>query len=299
MMFLNKRTLCAVALLWPLVVWAQPASEEPLLPSSISIDYSDAASRPQRFSALPWKGTLLFEEQELKDIYRKLHLYNTDRAALLNYTPTDELEDQLFDDLIGEEPSLTVIPDDPTNGFFAPGENQRTIELPAVYLGSIIYENPKDWTIWLNGKRLRPGEELSRNVEVIDVNEESVVVELVMEQLDILVEDWPYIMVPYEGRVLRENFAGGGEWSYISKNGDVLLDDLSGIVRAEIGLYQSFSAAEMAVVEGKVTPEQVVVTRQDYFEYLGVPYTPPARGSRQESGGVFDSTDVLDDIFGD
>ncbi len=193
------------------------------------------ASAPE----LSFKRSLMFSSGEIRQIYAALDYSRAQQPA---FSPqTQDISSS----------SRPVIP----NGF-----------APSFFLRSIMYYGPDDWVIWLNDKKLRPGQGL-QNFYIVTVLEDKVVMAWHPPNLPSIAPKWKQTLQPGEKRreVIRLAAVKGGAaenipaaepefvtftWDYFDAANDVAVDSAKGAVRFVLSPHQSFVTRTLSIQEG-------------------------------------------------
>jgi len=120
------------------------------------------------------------------------------------------------------------------------------------YLASLIYPADKDWTIWLNGKKIRKENEKTelKDSVVTNINSNHVVIDATLEAgtLNMNSPEYKTKLLPVTEPDGKRN------WDYASEDGKIKLDSAAGVVRFKIGMNQTFSLYDMVIKEGIYMP---------------------------------------------
>ncbi len=173
-------------------------------------------------------------------------LFSDDEITQMKST-LDQIEPLLAS---GQVPAqqVTVAPVESTEAPVT--EALPSLEFPAVHVSSVVYRGPRDWMIWMNGKRVTP----KRNdgvVRVVGVRPDQV-------QLSWKPENWMYRLQVWEDK---------GEMSpemkkLQSRTGATYINTAHETVSAIMRPNQTWVTVRPMIVEGKHTDFAVIVTPQ-------------------------------------
>lgn len=125
------------------------------------------------FEELPWKPSIMFSESDLRRFYDTIRRY---RSGDSNY-----IEPQTGD-------SLPTTPDG-LEGVAPPVQEAQPTIAPSYFLNSFLVYEPENWTIWLNGNRVRRNTQVP-DLEVLEINKDSVEFLWRSDQMDIISPNW-------------------------------------------------------------------------------------------------------------
>ncbi len=164
----------------------------------------------------------------------------------------------------------------------------KFITAPSFYLNSIMYYTPENWTIWINGNRIRKSDPEHGAITIASVNEDSVEVIWKSENLGII---YPNIISDFE-QVNGKKYSGASlYWKYRSSDGGIFINKNMDMVRFRIGIQQSFVSHLMEVVEGKRADKEVAIENAN--SNIKIEYLPDSEGGEDDA----DFEGALDEIF--
>lgn len=143
---------------------------------------------------------------------------------------------------------------------------------PTFYINSVLYEGPRNWTIWLNSRRIRVGATFPE-LEIRSVKNDLVEFVWKTDQLDYISPNWDQkikAVAVQPGEPIPE-------WAYVSDDKNVFVDQTRRVVRFFIGPHQSFVTRKMQVAEGKLN---------SYFFPQAVPTAPGQPGALPGAPGA-------------
>lgn len=222
------------SMLYSLPVSSQDASddksvEEGAKPGIIDASAEESDDEISIISSLPWRDSIMFNRDKLDELYSAIEKYNPEKSsAALEFTPNTTTTG---------EPTVPIL------------ESAKTP--PSYHLQSVLYLPPESWSIWINGKRIRKGQTYSPELEILNVTKDSVEFLLKSESLDEVSPDWQTRMVNIAGREIPGIDRSVYNWNYQSKDGKVLADERSGVLRFSLSLNQNLSLKNMEVAEGR------------------------------------------------
>ncbi len=194
---------------------------------------SDEPTKPdvteQLASQLSWRGTMMFNPKQLNIIY----------ALLDGVLVGDELLQQ-------EEATEKVV-----------GVKRDTIRItrivPGYNLETILYVNPQNWSFWLNGKYYSTTSKLPVPLTFVDINNQYVTLQWRDPDFNDIIPNWKGVFVPFSDTRTNVMHMSGDtvNWDYITKDGTVLLDSLTGTVQFALQPNQSFQTYTLSVAEGR------------------------------------------------
>lgn len=172
--------------------------------------------------------SVMFSESDMVNMRKILRFYEgKEKAGAEDQQLVDEYDDYISQ-IIGD------IDEEQSGGEVAP------IVLPAYYLGTILYRGTNKWTIWLNGKKFGPKDEI-QNLRVIDITPNTV----------------RFIWTPDRlaaASTIHDANKTSGVRKYKNRSAQkqsIAVDIEKGEVRFTLGRNQTFNAADMEIFEGK------------------------------------------------
>lgn len=223
-----------------------------------------------------WEGSVMFLAKDIQDI----------EQAIMNYDLSEldkKIREQQFQ-------SLFVDP------------NQQKVQIPPApvfYLSSIVYNGPKDWTVWINGDRITTKDQDSyqkNGLKIVNVERDFVTFTWETDVLDLMVPDWQQKLKSPERKPQTAQMNPVSVKELLDQNK----------TRLEFILHpnQTFVVARMSIIEGKLkevipppTPEQVAAAMpRATADQLGelpqssTPYVPPV-GLPSQGGSDVDPTE--------
>ncbi len=124
-----------------------------------------------------------------------------------------------------------------------PGVMEKPFVYKSFYLGSILFSDNNDWTIWMNGQRLRK-ESNQSEVEVIEINRNAGTFLFSSENIDQYIKDYGDVK-----QIKKSDLDEG--WSRVSDDGNIKLSTTKGLVQFKLKNNQSFILSELRIIEGK------------------------------------------------
>lgn len=253
---------------------------EPAMPDATSAAVSPAPVDPSTLDLPagliidgfePSYGTvdlsLMFPESDMANMRKILRFYESkDKASVQNPEVADQYDDyisQIMGEIDSEGGAAEVVPQ----------------LLPAYYLSSIIYRTPNNWSIWLNGRKFKAGDEIP-GLEIASISSERVA----------------FVWSPERLREVSDRLTAKQETNEKTYgNRSALTQDISvnieeENVRFSLGRNQTFNAADMEVYEGKYTGGT------DPFTYVApAPEAAQAQpqGNAASASGAVDSERAL------
>ncbi len=173
---------------------------------------NNLAFNGSNFEALPWQGSVMFRDEDLTALYE----------AVKKQLPFSASQGEVGIEVV--TPSVA----------------------PAFYLNSVLYNSPKNWTIWLNNRRIRAGAKFPK-LEISRIKADKV--EFIWETADIdfISPGWAE-KVPSIPTKQRKAY---GKWAYKSPAGDIFVDETKQFVRFILSPHQTFVSRTMRIAEGR------------------------------------------------
>lgn len=228
-----------------------PAFLQKILNAPESLKQGDSKEEAQA-QPLAWQGSLLFSDEDLKNIRVAIKSYKTK-------VPLEILLPELF-------PSQVVDSDRPVEEEVP--QEEASVEVPDIieeiikpdiissfYLTSILYFAPDRWSIWLNGRKVTSPTGFA-DAEIIDVQKNAVYLLWKDVPLSSIATEWRSAFLPVNASV------------YASKEKNVIVDVEKQQISFILKPNQTFVTNLMSVVEGRVTNQPVVTS--DVVENVGV-----------------------------
>jgi hypothetical protein len=192
------------------VIAPNPSAAPPQeAPEKIKYIYSD------------WDRSIMFDNEKVKKLNEAINKF---KNAKSNNLPAEGIPN--------DEPKISSMLDLAANTNFS----------PSFYLGSIIFNNPNEWVIWINRKKLIAAKKTDLKfavpgLEIIAVKDDYASFNWSTKMLDLLSPNWQ------------------SKLTYIQKDGQYVNKNKKIVVHNDIitfSLYpnQSFSVYDMAIVEG-------------------------------------------------
>jgi hypothetical protein len=190
----------------------------------------------QNFSDLPWQNSLMFDETQLDQLYNAMVGFaptkdaegkpigagssqSQDRVTVdaegRVFDPAGNLiatinENNILIDLEGKmigrvEDDKRIVDND---GNYM-GRDTRIITkvypsvAPAFYLNSVMFYIPKNWTLWLNHRRIRVGTEMN-GLTVVNIHEDFVDMLWKPADLDFIAPDWKKKVLPLGDNISKD-----------------------------------------------------------------------------------------------
>lgn len=221
----------------------------------------------QPTASLSRKGSIMFRADELEHIYASL-------SQVMASSPKE-----------GSSPA-SATPYDSGHS------SDKPLVAPAFYVSSILYYDHGNWAIWINGKRIRNGDEVD-NFRVEKITGDYVDIIASQLYLDRISPNWrnKLLQVQPPGAATERKIADASQdaWDYMSADKKILVNSASGTARFRLGLHQTFVTRTMEIVEG-FQKETVLV--QGAETGTGGATSPSTEGkipANSNSGDVFDS----------
>lgn len=222
----------------------------------------------------PWGSSLMFPKQRMEDLVTIYDAYLANRAKLAPKNAQGATAGVNVQDII--------------RGTLAGGEKEVPEEMLVLTLSSIVYSNPNDWSVWLNGKRYFKQDALDGFV----VDKSTLrVVSASKEQVRLVWTPVPESVTRIAGRwQARQAAADQPKPALMSDSGRVAYND-DASVTITLTPNQTFLSQEMAVFEGKVSPTYAAASVAKAAipnpaagtvttPAVGSGYVPPAEGYR-------------------
>jgi hypothetical protein len=188
--------------------------------------------------------TILFKDSNLEPLYnalsRRKNVIAKNRENIQQTTQQEAEEEQKEEDL-----------------------SDKNIQAPSFYLTTILYPKDKNWTIWLNGNKVRKEIKLQPpEPEIIKVRASKVTFIWKSDMLDKLSPKFRNILrkVTENDDVSREADSG---WDYISNDGKIVFDSIRKKVKFTIGINQTFSVYNAKIFEGFVPPTNLILRHKE------------------------------------
>lgn len=156
---------------------------------------------------------------------------------------------------------------------------------PSFYLNSVVFISDKNWTIWINGKKIRM-QDINPNIKIESIAKDRAEITWETKDLDIISPVWrsrlEFVEANKENKLERNG--------YISKKEKIYIPEDGSFVRFTLMPNQTFVSYEMRIAEGFVpeTPivfDSVAANKQNNSNII----TTPASTSNQV-GTVSSST---------
>lgn len=251
---------------------SDPAPAPVATPNDTNKTSDDKSSdTPKDFASLPWKGTIMFDNSKLKELYKAVDIINSGKS-FANNKPKDENGKPLF--------TLDINKED------------KKLLSPVYALNSVLFDTPDMWTIWVNGTRIRKGQSFIgiEELQVLDVRHDQVELLWHSTKLNLQSPNWQSVLKPLsdvpndpKNLAFYSSTADGYEWNYKSNDGNILLDSKSGVVKIRLGINQSFVANEMKIAEGIIEQPTGNLTYNLGNEGGGVSPQPLTDGANGET----------------
>lgn len=141
-----------------------------------------------------------------------------------------------------------------------PAQEVKIKPSPVFALNSVIYYGPESWTLWLNNKKIRRGQDVSieDNIKVRNVKHDSAEFIWHSDNLDIQSPGWRDKLLSVDSikegsmrlSIPDKDFVKGYKWTYGTEDTSILADPVSGTIKLRLGINQTFISREMKIIEG-------------------------------------------------
>jgi hypothetical protein len=190
-----------------------------------------------------WVGSLMYTPEDIDSIDEAL-------KSLESGVPLEILMPKLFpsqqqtestEDIVIESDDSTLT--DSTD-VIEETDTEEIVEEAAeenFYLSSILYFNPKSWTVWVNGKKVNK-DNIKRSTipfKITDVSERYITAIWNDAPLFNLSDDWRQYFYPIEGT------------NYVTNKQNIVVDYAQNRISFTLGINQNFSLAKMQIIEGR------------------------------------------------
>jgi len=222
---------------------------------------------------LSWKNSIMFSEKELSELYDALNKYDPEVAA--------------------KKPEVKSTVNLPSGSEIAPTETP-----PVFYLQSIIFYSPQDWILWLNGKKIRTGENYSPSLSVVKVDEDKAYLLWKSPTIDDLIPGWE--------NSLKENASNAAflpdsdlTWTHHTVEGNILVNKSEKVFGFILRPNQSLITGEMAVLEGHPKEAAQLADGTTNSNELNAFLPPQGQASSvQGESGDLSIDNLMEEIFG-
>lgn len=123
----------------------------------------------------------------------------------------------------------------------------KPVSAPVFYLSSILYLEPDNWSVWINGQKVSFGEE-HEEFEIVKVNESNVSLIWRDTMIDYIFPEW------------GEYFEPMSDDRFVSNNKNIVIDVETGDVSFVLGVNQTLDTSVMQVVEGEIKPKDIATS---------------------------------------
>ncbi len=247
-----------------------------------SVDPPVASLADGLYKNISWRGSLMFERNDLNRIYAIINDIN--------------ISEQL-PELVGEESAAAI---DLGQGI--------SVFVPAYHLQSILYYATENWTVWLNGQRNRVNKPRNDRLKINYVSSDHVVMTYSEPNINDIVPGWRERFLEYETNHHLATVPTESDrffWEYISPEGNILIDPAQGGIRFSLQPTQSFVVHELSVVEGKALGKSITFKpgqgriSESVTTELGASTTGAANASTpdQTNTTLSPSQDLMNQVF--
>lgn len=178
-----------------------------------------------------WQGSMMFREKEINNLLAVYQHYKRNKDTAVP-TPAQPLPDESIADLLPPEPV------DPTQ--------QEVLQFS---VGSLIYQSPEAWSVWINGQRYS-GEDLTEGflidesrLSVVSANEQEVTFLWIPNSVT-----FPILLERLDQKETLE--AESGPSPQKAYNEELIVDEESQTVSITMHPNQTFISRFMSVFEG-------------------------------------------------
>lgn len=224
---------------------------------------------PAATSALDWRGSLMFSLKDMERLHNALELFESTGGIDIQMDAEDPSGDYLSE--LANQSSLPKVIKPP---FVA----------PSFYLSSIVYGSAKDWTVWIDGKKIDASGRYSVPnfaVEKISKSEARLSWQPAKSDLDELKPLW--------NKLLEKEKSG--KWKLdaaISYHSD------DSVIHMTLRPNQSFASRSLTIMEGKpsahvVTQSAGVSSPRNNSATEATPPMPSSAPPATETAKAFDS----------
>lgn len=147
-------------------------------PAAATQSVAAAEDKPKQLSMGTYEYSVMYNQKDIEGLRRVLDFYENqkeDAEAKVVDTPTEVPTDELTEILGSAKNTLAnVIQEEVQKVTEEPKKEIRPLRnFPDYYLGTILYENPKEWAFWLDGRRVTPRTKLGE-LRVLSVESDRV-----------------------------------------------------------------------------------------------------------------------------
>lgn len=217
-------------------VFAQPQEDfiEALLPE-VSVTPKANNDEPFELSTGDFGLSLMYSNTDIRNMMQILEVFERTGMTPTEFAESGMVED---DDLLAD---LLATPEEVQA---AKAEPPRP--LPNFYVGTIMYHNSKNWSIWVNKKRVNsvtPEHDFGEDglVKVSSISRQFVTLEWKPTDLKTAARAWKY----------REKRKQEGMKHRIAKRVKVDFNPEKGVFVATLRANQSFASSSMEIIEGR------------------------------------------------
>ncbi len=236
-----------------------PSEEEMPIAETTNITGNIYGSTPAagRVYSNYWQGSMMFREKEINNLLAVYQHYKRNKDTAVP-TPAQPLPDESIADLLPPEPV------DPTQ--------QEVLQFS---VGSLIYQSPEAWSVWINGQRYS-GEDLTEGflidesrLSVVSANEQEVTFLWIPNSVT-----FPILLERLEQKETLE--AESGPSPQKAYNEELLVDEESQTVSITMHPNQTFISRFMSVFEGTNSTKLSSSLSERYSQFDQPPIDPDA-----------------------